>query len=425
MDLHRWRQISHLYHATGARAKEERHAFLDAACAGDDALRREVESLLADTTRADAFHAAHEAEAFADLTTSDSKAVPDIATSGMTLGSYRIERLLGRGGMGAVFLAYDTTLHRQLALKVMDAPTDSETSRMRLLREARNAAALNHPNICTIYEVGEANGSAFIAMEYVDGRSLSDRLDAGTVAVDEAVLYAVQTADALAYAHDHGVVHRDLKAGNVIVTESGRLKVVDFGLARREDPLMATATTIGSLVPQGTAAGTPYAMAPEQVRGDRADARTDIWALGVLLYEMVSGRSPFDAPTIPEIFSLILKGAPSRLPGGVPVELELVIERCLQKEPAQRFQDARELRSALDAVQAGTVSSWATWGYRLRRRPWLAATVSLLALAAMLAGFNVGGTRNRLAGNLSPTSPIRLAVLGTNRNGPNSQRISN
>ena len=182
------------------------------------------------------------------------------AGPGTTLGSYRIERLLGRGGMGAVFLAYDTTLHRLVALKVLVEPTDHEKSRDRLLREARNAAALNHPGICTVHEVGDANGAAFIAMEYVEGRSLRDRLSEGALLLDEAVTYGLHAADALAYAHSRGVVHRDFKAANVIVTPQGRLKVVDFGLARRSDAWAAGATTAASIVPMGTAAGTPYAI---------------------------------------------------------------------------------------------------------------------------------------------------------------------
>lgn len=226
----------------------------------------------------------------------------DVLAAGTNLGSYRIERLLGRGGIGAVYLAYDATLHRPVALKVMTESAESETSHTRLLREARNAAALNHSNICTIYEVGEASGSAFIAMEYVDGPSLRDRLDAGALPVDEAVRWGLQAADALAYAHEHGVVHRDFKAANAIVTGGGQLKVVDFGLARRRDTAMAAATTMASLVPTGSWAGTPYAMAPEQVRGEATDARSDIWALGVLLYEMVSGTKPFEATTTPELF---------------------------------------------------------------------------------------------------------------------------
>ncbi len=323
------------------------------------------------------------------------------------LGIYRIERLLGRGGMGAVFLAYDTTLHRQVAVKVLQA-ADSETSRSQLLREARNAAALNHPNICTVHEVGEANGASFIAMEHVEGCSLRERLDVGVMPVPDAVRYALQAADALAYAHEHNVVHRDFKAANVIVTSGGRLKIVDFGLARRSDAWVMGATTTASMA--GAVAGTPYAMAPEQVRGDSTDARTDIWALGILLYEMVGGGQPFEAQTTAELFSSILRDAPRPLPPGVPVEIRAVIDRCLEKVPDRRYQDAGEVRAALEIMQAGAAPAWIGLRYHLRRRPWLASTTALVGVAVFVLALDVRGARSRLMG-IRPESPIKLAVL--------------
>jgi serine/threonine protein kinase/tetratricopeptide (TPR) repeat protein len=270
---------------------------------------------------------------------------------GMILGGYRIERLLGRGGMGAVYLGYDTTLHRPVALKVVDGSAERHSSRTRLVREARNAAALNHPNICTIHEVRDDDDSAFIAMEYVEGRSLRQRLDDGPIPVDDAVCYGLQAADALAYAHAHGVIHRDFKAANVIVTPEGRLKIVDFGLARRDDPLAADATTLESAVPRGAAAGTPYAMAPEQVRGDCTDACTDIWALGVLLYEMVTGAKPFNASTTPELFASILRDAPAPVLAAVPARLNGLILACLAKNPNARG-TARDLCDGLKEVES-------------------------------------------------------------------------
>jgi serine/threonine-protein kinase len=335
----------------------------------------------------------------------------DELEAGVKLGSYQIDRPLGRGGMGVVFLAHDTTLHRQVALKVLGSRAAGETAHAQLLREARNAAALNHPNICTVYEVGEANGSAFIAMEYVEGRSLRDRLDEGALPLEEAVAYGLQAADALAFAHDHGVVHRDFKAANAMITRDGRLKIVDFGLARRGDALMAGATTMASLVPAGAAAGTPYAMAPEQMRGETADARTDIWALGVLLYEMVTGAQPFNAQTVPELFSSILRDPPRPWPDGVAVGIKPIIERCLEKEPARRYHHAREVNRALDAIQSGTVPPWTAWRYHLIRRGWLASAASLLGVLGVLVGFNAGGVRDRLVGNAPAAAPIRLAVL--------------
>ncbi len=330
---------------------------------------------------------------------------------GMTVGTHRLERLLGRGGMGAVFLAYDTRLHRHVALKVIDRAADEATSNARLLREARNAAGLNHPHICTIHEVGEADGTAFIAMEYVGGRSLREQIDEGALPVTEAVRLGIQAADALAYAHEHGVVHRDFKAANAIVGDDCRLKVVDFGLARRDDARLVEATTMASLVPAGAVAGTPYAMAPEQVRGETADARTDIWALGVLLYEMVTGARPFRGQTVPELYSSILTEPPATISATVPAALRAAIERCLEKDPARRYRRAGDVGAALEAIASGTTVPWITWRYRLRRRPILVSATALAVVVVVVVGFDAGGMRRRLAGIPPDEGRITLAVL--------------
>ncbi len=332
---------------------------------------------------------------------------------GTTLGVYRIERPLGTGGMGKVFLAYDTSLQRQVAVKVMDAAADSETSRVQLLREARSAAALNHPHICTIHEVGYDGGTTFIAMEYVEGHSLRERIDSGGALPREEVLrYGVQAADALAFAHEHGVIHRDLKAANAMITGGGRLKVVDFGLARRHDMLTSDATTLGSIAPSGTPVGTPYAMAPEQVRGETADARTDVWALGVLVYEMATGRKPFDAPTIPELFSAILKDPPRKWPRGTPAALQPIVERCLDKDPSRRYQTAREVQLVLETIESGVRPAWSTWRHRFARpRVLAAAAAAVIVLMLGFVGANVGGLRDRLTGDPQAPAAIKLAVL--------------
>jgi len=334
----------------------------------------------------------------------------NILAPGTKVGSYRIEYLLGRGGTGAVYLAFDTTLHRQVALKMITASHESESRRTLLVREARNAAALNHPNICTIYEVGEANGLAFIAMEYVEGCSLRDRIDAGALQLYETVRYGLYAADGLSYAHDHGVVHRDFKAANAIVTNDRRLKIVDFGLARRWDASMADATTMVSL-PAGSLMGTPYAMAPEQVRGEPSDARTDIWALGVLLYEMLTGAQPFKAPTTPELFSSILRDPSPLLPRTVPHEVRAVVERCLEKTPERRYQNAKEVGVALEGFQLRAPAGRLSIPYRLAEHRWIVAAASLLAIAVLLLAFNLFGLRDRLVGNAPVVGPVKIAVL--------------
>jgi len=273
---------------------------------------------------------------------------------GSRLGKYQIERPLGRGGMGAVFLATDTVLRRPVAIKVLVSEADNaDRSPARLLREARSASALNHPNIVAVYEIGEENELAFISMEYVHGRPLSDIVEGGPLTVEQSIRYATEAADALAHAHDHGIVHSDLKAANAIVSSSGRVKLVDFGIASRLHQPVSDATVTSTATEERTPAGTPYAMAPEQARGVQIDARTDVWALGVMLYEMLAGARPFVAPTVPELFSAILRDAPAPLPGHVPNALRVVVQRCLEKDPAQRYQRAADVRLALEVVASG------------------------------------------------------------------------
>jgi eukaryotic-like serine/threonine-protein kinase len=411
MDVDRWQQISRLYHEAAARSEEGRQAFLDAACEGNEALRREVESLLANEAQAAAFFAKPLAKPLPHLNLLVGSTVTevDVPAPGRMLGRYRIERLLGRGGMGSVFLGYDTTLHRHVAVKTIERLPDGAAPQSRLLREARSAAALNHPNICTVYEVGDVNDFAFIAMEYVEGRSLGDRLGDGALPLDEVRHYGIQMSDALEYAHDHSVVHRDFKAANVMVLPTRRLKIVDFGLARRDDALMASATTITSAA-TGVVAGTPYAMAPEQVCGHATDARTDIWALGVLLYEMASGRRPFEAITGSQLFSSILRDLPPPLPDHVPVELRTLVKRCLEKMPERRYQHASEVRAALEASPTTSVAT-STWRQRLARHRWFAAATSLAATVTVLVALNVAGARDWFVGNWAKTDIITLAVL--------------
>jgi TolB-like protein/tRNA A-37 threonylcarbamoyl transferase component Bud32/Flp pilus assembly protein TadD len=337
-----------------------------------------------------------------------------------TLGHYRIESKLGEGGMGVVYRAHDEQLDRDVAIKVLPAGSFRDaTARARLLREARTASKLNHPHICTIHEVGEADGQAYIAMELVEGQPLSARLAGGALPIEQVLRYGLQLADAVAHAHQRGIIHRDLKSANVIITPEGRAKVLDFGLAKRlgrEELAEATTQTMDSLTGPGAVVGTLAYMAPEQLRGQPADARSDIWALGVVLYEMAAGQRPFRGQTGFELSSAILSQPPPPLPpgpsGALPAELRAVIERCLEKEPAQRYQRSEEVRAALEAVQSGApLPAWPAWKYALSRRRWLALATALVIIVAVLAALDVGGLRGRLLGGAAAPQFHSLAVL--------------
>ena len=342
---------------------------------------------------------------------------PGPSLLGTQLGSYRILSLLGAGGMGEVYRAHDTKLGRDVALKVLPQElADEPERRARLLREARAAASLNHPNVCTIHEVGELDGRAYIAMEVVEGQQLSRRLAGGPLPPEDVVRYGLQLAEALAHAHDRGVVHRDLKSANVMVTPEGRVKVLDFGLAKRVSGEALTELTTGahgSLTQPGAILGTLPYMAPEQLRAQPADARSDVWALGVVLYEMAAGARPFEGHTGFELSSAILHQTPSPLPSRVPAPLQAVTSRCLEKEPARRYQRASEVRAALEMVGSGTHARVTPWRVGASRPSRLIAAASLavvLGLAGSAVWLNVAGIRQRLLGG--PGEQIRsIAVL--------------
>ena len=334
--------------------------------------------------------------------------------TGRTLGDYRILDKLGAGGMGEVYRAHDARLDRDVALKVLPTASFSDpAARARLLREARAAARLNHPNICTIHDVGEVEGHAYIAMELVEGEPLSVYLTRGPQPVEQTTRCALQLAEALAHAHDRGIVHRDLKSANVVMTPDGRPKVLDFGLAKqlRDGELDEATRSQSSLTGRGTVMGTLAYMAPEQLRGEPADARSDIWALGVVMFEMASGTRPFQGNTGFQMSSAILNEAPGPLPRNVPLVLRTVIGRCLEKDPSRRYQHASEVRTALEAFQTGAILPWAGWRHLVSRWTWLALAAVALATAALVAAFDVGSLRTTLTGGGGVPRIESLAVL--------------
>jgi Tol biopolymer transport system component len=276
--------------------------------------------------------------------------VSSTLSSGERFGEYEILGTLGAGGMGVVYRARDLRLRREVAIKTLKAgaPQDEEGAR-RILQEARRAASLNHPNICTIHEVGDGIGGRFIVMEFVDGRTLTSMIPPDGMPQESVAAYGAQIADALAHAHERGLLHRDIKSSNVIVTPSGQVKVLDFGIAAPTPAAAGEATTEASA--EAGPAGTLAYMAPEVIRGQPADERSDIWSLGVLLYEMAAGRRPFDGPTAMSVAGAILHEPLPPLTGQVSSGVRAVILRCVQRQPSERYQRAAEVRSALEVVK--------------------------------------------------------------------------
>jgi len=274
--------------------------------------------------------------------------------AGTRLGNYEIESLLGRGGMGVVYKAEDTKLKRKVALKFLPSElTRSDEWQQRFLREARAAAALDHPNICTVYEIAEDEGQAFIAMAYLDGQSLAAKIESGRLDVNEAINIALRVAEGLKHAHKRGIVHRDIKPANIMISEDGQAKIMDFGLAKLSGKTRLTKTA--------SIMGTVAYMSPEQARGDKNIAQhTDIWSLGVMLYEMLSGKLPFDAETDTGLIYKIVHEDPEPIRnhrGDIPGSLASVVERTMQKDPQDRYEGAEELIADLETVKSGVTMS--------------------------------------------------------------------
>jgi serine/threonine-protein kinase len=315
--------------------------------------------------------------------------------------------------MGVVYRAEDTTLHRTVALKFLSEPSASDPKLFeRLRREARTASALNHPNICTIYEVGEDSGEFFISMEYVEGRTLAEVIRQGPLPTATILRFSRQLASALAHAHDRGILHGDLKPHNIIVTPEGDAKILDFGLARRTNPefdrqTLETHFTDSKLGLGGTL---PY-MAPEQIEGRPASARTDIWSFGVMLYEMLTTNRPFQAETHYHLCNSILRDSPYPLPAHLPGGLSTIVFRCLEKEPARRYQRASEIRAALEAL-APREQSIPEPRARLwpRKRAMVAGLALLVLVIAGFLVFRATRTSKQSAVERVP-APVLLGVL--------------
>jgi class 3 adenylate cyclase/tetratricopeptide (TPR) repeat protein len=351
MNPERWRRIKELFHAALELAPAERAHLLDAECADDAALRREVEALLDADSEGEDFMLTPAVELAARMSASERGSLEE----GARIGAYVVARTLGEGGMGKVYLAEDTRLGRKVALKFLPSSFTRDEERVRRFeQEARAASALNHPNILTIHEIGEEDGARFIATEYVEGETLRAYLKRRSPDLGEALDIAIQLAAALNAAHAARVVHRDVKPENVMVRPDGYVKVLDFGLAK---PVVAShdsaeardsdsfARLLVNTQP-GVIMGTVAYMSPEQARGLEVDARTDIWSLGVVLYEMVAGRQPFTGPTGSDVMAAVLNREPMPLAQAapdVPPELERIVTKALAKDREERYQSVKDL----------------------------------------------------------------------------------
>ncbi|MGH9814084.1 MAG: protein kinase domain-containing protein, partial [Candidatus Acidiferrales bacterium] len=321
-------------------------------------------------------------------------------SAGKRLGPYEILAPLGAGGMGEVYKARDTRLDRTVAIKVLPAHfAENERLRQRFEREARSLASLSHPHICTLYDVGHENGIHFLVMEYLEGETLAARLEKGPIPTEQLLRAGTEIADALDKAHRQGVVHRDLKPGNIMLTKAG-VKLLDFGLAKGTANLVASALTQVSVAPtqtqpltaEGTLVGTLHYMAPEQLEGQEADARSDLFALGAVLYEMATGRRAFLGKSQASIIAAILSSEPTPIPALQPMTppaLDRAVRRCLAKDAEDRWQSARDLMLELkwiaEAGSAAEVPAPASGRRRSRERlAWLAAVIVLAAALGLV-----------------------------------------
>jgi eukaryotic-like serine/threonine-protein kinase len=425
MTPERWNKIEQLYHATLERDESQRATYLLEVCAGDDELRQEVESLLAQVSLSKQFLERPVMEVAARVWTENRS---ESSLVGQKLASYKIVSLLGVGGMGEVYQAHDTRLDRRVAIKVLPPAFVHDTERLaRFQREARLLASLNHPHICTLFDVGRQSGTDFLVMEYLEGETLAARLMTGPLPLEKVLLYATEIADALDKAHRKGVTHRDLKPGNIMLTKAGT-KLLDFGLAKlKQESAPSTVSlsqlpTNDTLTAQGAILGTLQYMAPEQVQGGEVDARTDIFAFGAMVYEMVTGKKVFDGKNSASVMAKILESDPppmSSLQPMTPPALDRVVRKCLAKDPEKRWQGASDLGDELKWIAEGSslitsVSTAPAKGFRTPGRRALILGLGVLLLGVTGASLAVWNLK----------SSLRLPVTRTVITLPPSQKLA-
>jgi serine/threonine protein kinase/Tol biopolymer transport system component len=391
MTPERYRQVGQVFRAAAEIPPDRRDAFLDVACSQDQALRQEVESLLGHDSQGEGWIDQRAVDVAAQALAS----TPSESWVGRQVHCYDVSSLLGRGGMGEVYRARDRRLQREVALKVLPIVYSTDPERMRRFeQEARTAGRLNHPNILTVYDVGVIDGAPYIVTELLEGEELREQLNRGAIAQRRVLAYARQIADGLAAAHAKGIVHRDLKPENIFVTIDERVKILDFGLAKLKEPAGTIETFQQPNTTPGVVMGTANYMAPEQVRGQEAEQSSDIFALGVILYEMLRGDRPFSGESGIEVMNSILTDDPpdlSQTNPDIPLVLAKIVRRCLEKKPEQRFQSASDLSFALEAlmsVGSGSIPIESAAPPATRRRlHWMVPVIAMVVAAMIVASY--------------------------------------
>jgi serine/threonine-protein kinase len=392
--MDQWTRVKQIFQSALDRAPQERAAFVHEACRGDEHVRTEVESLLL---------AHQEAGNFAEQGAEPRDV--DLDLIGRQIGSYRILSLIGAGGMGEVYRAHDTKLGREVAIKILPpAFTSDAERRARFEREARVLATMNHPHIGAIYGLEHTGAVQALVLELVAGQTLAERLAKGPLSIADVLAIGRQIADALEAAHEKGVVHRDLKPANIKITPNGTVKVLDFGLAKATGPDLPHSPTITiGRTQEGALLGTAAYMSPEQARGQTVDKRTDIWAFGCVLYEMLTGRVAFDRDTVSDTVAAVIEREPdwSALPPGLSPTLKIYLQRSLQKNPRERVHDIADLRLALEG--AFDIPRVEPIAYSAKKSPWRKR--SLIAMAAVLVA-GLGATTAWLVKSVSSEPPV-------------------
>jgi serine/threonine protein kinase/Tol biopolymer transport system component len=391
MTPERYRQVGQVFRAAAEIPPDRRDAFLDVACSQDQALRQEVESLLGHDSQGEGWIDQRAVDVAAQALAS----TPSESWVGRQVHCYDVSSLLGRGGMGEVYRARDRRLQREVALKVLPIVYSTDPERMRRFeQEARTAGRLNHPNILTVYDVGVIDGAPYIVTELLEGEELREQLNRGAIAQRRVLAYARQIADGLAAAHAKGIVHRDLKPENIFVTIDERVKILDFGLAKLKEPAGTIETFQQPNTTPGVVMGTANYMAPEQVRGQEAEQSSDIFALGVILYEMLRGDRPFSGESGIEVMNSILTDDPpdlSQTNPDIPLVVAKIVRRCLEKKPEQRFQSASDLSFALEAlmsVGSGSIPIESAAPPATRRRlHWMVPVIAMVVAAMIVASY--------------------------------------